>query len=420
MKSDTGLDAQSSEMSDPSTPAWLMTLDAGLYAQSSERSDRSTPRPLTKSDAGLEAQSSGSSDPSTPEPSMKSQARLEAGQPSQGISNSSLTPEPLTKSEASEQLEVAKPHVKRARKNRHCWICQGDSREDQFRQHLLDCVVSHYITTAIPVQAALMHGSNDPETNDPTKDIVLFVSSMPDGFAVALRKAVEAAMQSDFDSAALGPKGWVQPFGADVPNKMLLRGTASNLLAIKTMLEWLRKTSAVKFFLETRPQYRYAWPLPSLDLCCFPDQKSSEQQLYEYFAISPFMYFFKNFRQVELQHPQHAPPPALASLIGSPSCKETCSVCRNQSCLQCKGCILQVASDDDLFLDLGISVIALYQSPKVKCKHRAFAVLDDHAWPLNQGGLVLVMNCKHMPFGVWCPQESSYWGIRSVRAAVHP
>eukprot|EP00931_Biecheleriopsis_adriatica_P117010 TRINITY_DN92576_c0_g1_i1.p1 TRINITY_DN92576_c0_g1~~TRINITY_DN92576_c0_g1_i1.p1 ORF type:complete len:371 (-),score=38.35 TRINITY_DN92576_c0_g1_i1:8-1120(-) len=104
----------------------------------------------------------------------------------------------------------------------------------------------------------------------------------------------------------------------------------------------------------------------------------------------------------------HAPPPAVAALLGVPSCRQSCKRCMKPGgCIDCEDCCLHVDNDHSASLLLGL------QEANPAANQRAFFVLGEKAFPL-EGGRAFVFDGAMVPHGVWC-MHGKYTGMAFVK-----
>lgn len=129
------------------------------------------------------------------------------------------------------------------------------------------------------------------------------------------------------------------------------------------------------------------------------------------------LYFSKNYspRRKGNYHIRHLPPPAVAKILGVPSCLATCITCRGGKpllpvhcpddshtitkprCVQCEDCCLHLDE-----LDSSITLLAQWQPNNTPLAQQCFMCLGDQAISIS-GGSVFAFHGGQLPHGLWSP-----------------
>ena len=92
---------------------------------------------------------------------------------------------------------------------------------------------------------------------------------------------------------------------------------------------------------------------------------------------------------------QHAPPPAVAKILGVDSCEQSCDLCKRGDHHSCKACPLHYDEGD-----AGVTCLYLWQASKIQKCDRAYFCLGDSCFAMRSG-FFTVFNGASVLHGTW-------------------
>ena len=286
---------------------------------------------------------------------------------------------------------------------RHCPLCHWRVREGVWRDHVRKCVASYHMSP-VPLFEKYQHVS------------VLGIN-VGDGpkltFAVCAGFQLEAVKMMWDHVMILGKDYWF-PLGTRPAHHGALQLVGYNPLLNKEQHGTTSLRKFVQYFFNSWMQHTQMMPvlkgIMASDVYNYIVEEISTLKRTLGSAEGPKAFFGINYMPA-VEYPEelgwHAPPPALAKVLGVKSCHETCQSCREDRCVNCVGCVMNLDHLDPI-ATAGLSLYIVWQRPATKAAERAYFVLDDRVFPLNTTFSAL-FDGSRVPHGVWAPSSAVFF-----------